>query len=99
MRVRFTPRAVRDLAAIYDNIARRSYMSAQRVEDTIRVACLGLADFPEIGVLNSRKNVRRLPVVTYRFTIFYRVMSADGVWQILRIAPSAKVKTLANLPR
>ena len=27
---------------------------------------LAHADFPEIGVLTSRKNVRRLPVVTYR---------------------------------
>ena len=59
MRVRFSPRSVGDLAGIYDTLARRSFVSAQRVEDMIRKACLGLGDLPEIGAMTSKKDVRR----------------------------------------
>ncbi len=46
MRVVFAERARRDIGDIYDNIAQHNPSAAQRVEDTIRVRCERLAEFP-----------------------------------------------------
>ena len=98
MRVRFTPRAQGDVIEIYDYIAKRSPISAQRVEDAISLACGGLKDFPEIGVATDRKNIRRLPLVAYPYTIYYRVNWSSDTVEILRVIRGSRIKNLSKVP-
>jgi plasmid stabilization system protein ParE len=61
MKVVYAERARRDIADIYDSIARHNPAAAQRVEDAIRVTCEGLSDFPYASVATNEPNVRRVP--------------------------------------
>lgn len=92
-------KVVFDIGDIYDNIAQHNPRAAQRVEDMIRSRCERLADYPYAAVATDEPNVRRLPLVRYPYTIFYRVDPARGVIEIARVVHGASVKNLARLPR
>jgi plasmid stabilization system protein ParE len=99
MKVVYAERARRDIADIYDKIARDNPRAAQRVEDSIRAACEGLADFPFAAPRTDEPNVRRVPLVRYPYTIFYRVDSARGIVEIARVIHGARVKHLGRVPK
>src|SRR4030095_4084462 len=63
----------------YDDIAQHNPGAAQRVEDTIRTRCERLADFPYAAVATDEPNVRRLPLVRYPYTIYYRIDAMRGL--------------------
>lgn len=98
MKVVYSERARQDIAAIYDYIAPRSSRAAQAVEDTIRATCEALADFPFAAPATDEPNVRRVPLVRYPYTIFYRVNAEREHVEIARIIHSAQVKDLGTLP-
>jgi toxin ParE1/3/4 len=87
-----------DIGDIYDKIARRSPVNAPRVEDKIRATCEALADFPFASARTDAPNVRRVPVVRYPYTIFFRVNAAAGLVEIARVIHSARVKNLDRMP-
>ena len=98
MKVVFAERARRDIGEIYDSIARHSSDAAQRVEDAIRSACDGAGDFPFASVATDEPSVRRLPLVRYPYTIFYRVDATRGRVEIVRVVYGARVRNLGRLP-
>lgn len=98
MRVRYTPRAQRDVAGIYNDIADKNPRAAQRVENKIRTTVAGLATHPGIGRITDLEDVRRLPLVRYPYTIFYRLVWVDDAVEILRVSHSARVRDLGKVP-
>ena len=98
MRVVFARRAQIDIAAIYDWIATRSPGSAQRVEDAIRAECERIALFPYASMPTDETDVRRVPLVRYRYTIYFRVSDEHDRVEIARVIHGARIKNLSRLP-
>ncbi|MGI9407028.1 MAG: type II toxin-antitoxin system RelE/ParE family toxin [Hyphomicrobiaceae bacterium] len=44
------------------------------------------------------ENVRRLPVIKFPYTVFYRVSEKDGEVQVLRILHGARIRDLGTVP-
>lgn|SRR5690606_505067 len=98
MMVRFTRRARRDISEIYNWLVDRNPVAARQVEDFIRKASLGLAEFPMMGVPTDLAQVRRLPLVRYPYTIFYRVDDTGGFVDILRIVHGSRIRDAGSMP-
>lgn len=99
MKVAYTSRAKRDVEAIFERgVANWGERVAKRVENRISLECAKLGRAPELGVRTDLADVRRLPIVRYPFTIFYRVVPADDRVEILRIAHSGSVRDLSKVP-
>ena len=98
MRVVYAERAVRDIDEIYSAIAEHNTAAAQRVEDFIRKTCNGLADFPFASAATDEPNVRRVPLVRFAYTVFFRIDPQRDLVEIARVLQSARVKTLRLLP-
>lgn len=98
MKVVYAEHARRDIGDIYDAISQQSPDAAQRVEDFIRAACEGLTDFPYAAAATDELNVRRLPLVRYSYTIFYRIRTDVDCIEIARVIHGARIKDLGALP-
>ena len=98
MNVVYAERARRDIGDIYDAIAQHSPAAAQRVEDFIRSSCEGLVDFPYATAATDELNVRRLPLVRYPYTVFFRIDDSRDLIEIARVIHSARIKSLGSLP-
>lgn len=98
MRVVFAERARRDIGDIYNSIAQHNPVAAQNVEDTIRAACERLAEFPHASAATDEPNVRRMPLVRYPFTIFYRVDAERELVEVARVIHAARIKNLGRIP-
>lgn len=99
MKVVYAERARRDIGDIYDTIAAHNPTAAQRVEHAIRNACEDLADFPGAAPATDEPNVRRLPLVRYPYTIFYRVDLNRKLIEIARVVHSARITDLGSVPQ
>ena len=97
MKVRETTPALRDLAGILDSLHRRSQQGAASVARAYDHARDQLSRMPYSGRKLDEFEAWRLPLVTYPYTIFYRVLD-QGELQILRIVHSARVKDLGRVP-
>ena len=73
MRLRFTPRAASDLAAIADYIQARNPRAALAVRDAILGSLQRLTQFPEIGRRQNVEGVRKLVTQKYRYLVYYTV--------------------------
>lgn len=99
MKVVYTPRAKRDIEAIFERgVANWGARVAKRVEQRIFLECEKLGRSAELGAPTDITDVRRLPIVRYPFTIFYRIARADDRIEILRIAHSGSIRNLGKLP-
>jgi toxin ParE1/3/4 len=98
MRVVFARRAQRDIGDIYDDIAQHNPSAARRVEDAIRTRCERLADFPFATPATDMPNVRRLPLVRYPYTVYFRIDAERRLVEIARVIHSARIKNLGRLP-
>ena len=98
MKVVYAERARRDIGDIYDAISKQSLDAAQRVEDFICAACDGHTDFPYATAATDELNVRRLPLVRYPYTIFYRIRTDVECIEIARVIHGARIKDLGALP-
>jgi plasmid stabilization system protein ParE len=65
---------------------------------TLRATCEGLGDFPFASALTGEPNVRRVPLVRFPYTIFYRIDSLRDVVEIARILHGARVRNLGRIP-
>lgn len=89
MRVRYSHRAVADLAAIADYLVERSPSGARAVEAAIRATVSLTADFPRCGrVVAQRPGVRVIPVTRYPYLVFYSVTEDTVV--VLHIRHAAR---------
>jgi plasmid stabilization system protein ParE len=71
MKLRFTPRAVRDLTAIADYIHEHSPQAALRVRAAILESLQSLVLFPHIGRQQTVKGVRKLVARRYPYLVYY----------------------------
>jgi toxin ParE1/3/4 len=73
MKVRYTRRARRDLAEIFAYIARDNPRAANRVIERIEEVVAGLEHAPKAGSATNKPGIRRVPVVSYPYLIFYEI--------------------------
>ena len=94
MRVRYTPRARADLHEIYRYLYARSPRGALNVRSAIRNAAASLGPDPRRGQETDAADVRRLPVVRYRYAVYFRVRG-DEV-QIVHIRHTSRQQPRAD---
>ena len=90
MKLRFTPRATRDLAEIAEYLRNRNPSVALRVRDAILRSLQNLAVFPAIGRLQNIKGVRKLVTPRYRYLVYYTIDEEVQQIVILTIQHSAR---------
>jgi toxin ParE1/3/4 len=73
MRLRFTPLATQDLAAIADYIHAHNPAAAQNVRAAILYSLQNLVLFPEVGRRQSIEGVRKLVTRKYPYLVYYRL--------------------------
>ena len=73
MIVRFTPRALADIATIADYIKLRNPNAAVRVEQALTNTIAHLARHPNLGIARTHLSVRALGVPRFPYTVYYRV--------------------------
>jgi toxin ParE1/3/4 len=74
--VKFTRRAINDLALIREYISNDNPMAASRMAVELVAACDKLELFPERGRSGTRKGTRELTTV-WPYVIVYRISGAD----------------------
>jgi plasmid stabilization system protein ParE len=77
MKVALAPRALRDLEDIAAYLRQRSPSGARNVLLAIKASIDALSAFPEIGRVVDDEQHRRLPVMRYPYSIFYRIAGAE----------------------
>jgi toxin ParE1/3/4 len=78
VRVRYTPRARRDLEAIYDYIDEHNPGAARAVKLAILRTAELLSDFPYLGAETDRSREFRGVVLTgYPYKIYYRIRNNE----------------------
>ena len=98
MKVVLSERAIADITHIHDQIAAVSPPAAQRVEDLIRSTCEGLGDFPYASAATDEPRIRRVPLVRYPYTIFFRANDSATIVEIARVVHAARIKSLGQMP-
>jgi toxin ParE1/3/4 len=73
MKLRFTPQAVQDLAAIADYIRARNPDAAQQVRAAILHSLQNLILFPQVGRAQTVEGVRKLITRRYPYLVYYTV--------------------------
>jgi toxin ParE1/3/4 len=84
--VRYTRRALRELAAILDYIEAESPQGAQNVKRRLQAVAQVLVEHPRIGRVTNEEDVRRFVVSPYPYVIFYRPMPSGIVIHSIRHA-------------
>ena len=73
MKLRFTPRAARDLADLADYIRVRNPEAAQRVRASILDTLQNLVLFPQMGRPQTAAGVRKIITRKYPYLVYYTV--------------------------
>src|SRR6202023_1137628 len=73
MKLRFTPRAAQDLAAIADYIRAHNPAAALRVRAAILHSLQNLVLFPQVGRAQTVEGVRKLVTRKYPYLAYYTV--------------------------
>ena len=84
MRLRFTPRALNDLASILDYISEHSPAGAQRVNQRIQLVVELLSQSPHIGSPTEDPTVRRMTTLPYRYLVFYEIGDDEVIIHTIR---------------
>src|SRR5437763_8965496 len=90
MKLRFTPRAAQDLAAIADYIRGHNPAAAQQVRAAILHSLQNLILFPEVGRLQAVEGVRKLVTRKYPYLVYYTVDESGEEIVILTIQHPAR---------
>jgi toxin ParE1/3/4 len=79
MRVRYSPRAARDLADILAYLDERSPQGARNVKLALRKSTALIGRHPLIGRPSKVEDTRVIPVGRFPYLIYWSV-EAEGVW-------------------
>lgn len=90
MKLRFTPQATEELAAIADYLRERHPVAAKHVCADILNAICNLSLFPELGRIQETENVRKLVTPAYAYMVYYRVDEAMEEVAVLSIHHAAR---------
>jgi toxin ParE1/3/4 len=77
VRLRFTPRATRDLAEIAEHLRTRNPSAALTVRDGILRSLQNLTLFPALGRPQNVEGVRKLVTPKYRYLVYYMMAGCD----------------------
>jgi toxin ParE1/3/4 len=90
MKLRFTPRALENVAHIADYLHARNPSAAQRVRDDIYDGLQNLILFPQIGRTQQTKGVRKLVTRRFAYLIYYTVDTAAAEIVVLSVKHPAQ---------
>jgi toxin ParE1/3/4 len=90
VKLRFTPRATRDLAEIAEYLRTRSPSAALAVRDAILRSLQNLTLFPTIGRPQDVTGVRKLVTPKYRYLVYYMIDESAEEIVILTIQHPAR---------
>ncbi len=90
MKIRYTAKALRQLDEIFSYIAERNPSAARRVKARIKGAIKRLNRHPYSARPTERPGIRVLPIVRYRYLVFYTVDEATKEVHILRVRHSSQ---------
>ena len=90
MRLRFTPRALANLADLANYLNERNPDAAERVRAAIDASVQLLVEFPYTGRLLHSAGVRRLVTRRYPFLVYYLVDEDAGEVVILNVKHPAR---------
>jgi toxin ParE1/3/4 len=88
MQVRFTETALIEINKILSYIAERNPLAAKKVRARVDMTLAALADFPQMAQAADEPGVRRMPITSYPYVIFYTI-EADKV-VILHVRHAAR---------
>ncbi|MBM3649166.1 MAG: type II toxin-antitoxin system RelE/ParE family toxin [Alphaproteobacteria bacterium] len=89
-RIRYLPKAIRQIDAIFAYIADRNPAAARRVVATIRRNIQRLADFPYSARSSEVEDVCELVIAHYPYVVFYAVDDEAREVHILRVRHAAR---------
>ena len=98
MRIRYAPRALRDVDDILAYIHARNPHGAHNVSLAIERAIALCALTPAAGSKTDDAGLFRMPLGKYRYTVFYRFDLVSDVLDVVRVIHGARVKDLGSLP-
>jgi toxin ParE1/3/4 len=91
VRLRYTPRAIRQFSSLAEYIARQDAAAAVKVRKRIRAICERLTAFPEIGRQGVRGGTRELSVPGLPYVIVYRAGTGEivilGIYHSRQLRP------------
>ena len=96
MRLRFTPRATRDLAEIAGYLRTRNPAAALAVRDAILRSLQNLVLFPAIGRRQNIEGVRKLVTRKHPYLVYYAVADGEEEVVILTIQHAARSRQYAD---
>jgi plasmid stabilization system protein ParE len=79
LNLRYTPKALDELAEILAYIAKRSPKGARNVQARIQAVTVLLAHYPHSGQITSENGLRRIVTPPYPYVIFYSAMADEIV--------------------
>lgn len=90
MIIRYSPRATRDLEAIYGYLIGRSAQGALNVLRAIYASIEFIRRYPQATEPTSIPGIHAMIVRRYRFKIFYRVVEAESVVEIVHVRHTSR---------
>ena len=99
MSVRYSPEALADIDSILADIEKKSAQGASKVARAIETTIQLCEQFPHSFPRTNRPGIRRIPIVKYPYTIFYKSLGGEPGVVIMRVVHSASVRNLNKMPR
>ena len=96
MKLRFTPRAVEDIAAIADCIREHSPAASQQVRAVIYGSLQDLLLVPRAGRIQQTEGVRKFVTRKYAYLVYYTVDDAVEEIIILNVKHPAQFREHEN---
>jgi toxin ParE1/3/4 len=90
VKIRYSPRATKDLQEIHEYLIRRSPRGAVNVVTAIYAAVEFIRRHSTATQATSIPGIRSMVVQRYRFRIFYRVVEPDGVIEIVHVRHTSR---------
>ena len=73
MKVRYTETALREVDEILSHIAEDNPLAADEVAAVLQTTIRRLSDYPRLAIETDDPSVRVMPVLPYRYLIFYEI--------------------------
>jgi len=90
MKIRYSRRATRDLEAIHEYLIHRSPKGATNVLTAIYASMEFIRRHPEATQATTVPGVHGMIVRRYHFKIFYRILEADSVIEIIHVRHTSR---------
>ena len=90
MKLRFAPRATRDLADIAEYIRQHNPAAAQRIRGAILATLENLTRFPEMGHRQATPGVWKIVVRRYAYLVYYSLDPSSQTVVIIAIQHAAR---------